>query len=423
MIFPANTGRAFVPIMSLNGLTGKLAGRFQSTLPVQGATTQIFPIFLANRFQSTLPVRGATMAASPANETDGFQSTLPVRGATPQRGNHVQNAAISIHAPRTGSDILFSGGNINGAIFQSTLPVRGATRFFTQIIKGFLISIHAPRTGSDYQGNGRYPGCLHFNPRSPYGERRLSLPREARPSLFQSTLPVRGATSTSMPTERFVKISIHAPRTGSDSYKSTNPLSVAGISIHAPRTGSDPELIEAIPVIVEFQSTLPVRGATSTAYRTFWRKIFQSTLPVRGATELRKQIAAIVSISIHAPRTGSDELRKQIAAIVSISIHAPRTGSDSKNSQKVTLFLRQLNNFPKYHLGFPFLSRPTAFFSRKSVKKRSAKSPVFLVRLPFASKQSAHPQEHRRPSPQNARFCFHSGFQDSKTAGCPSPGP
>ena len=131
------------------------------------------------------------------------------------------------------------------------------------------------------------------------------------------------------------------------------------------------------------------------------KPIFQSTLPVRGATT--------ASRSQYPPSF--------------ISIHAPRTGSDSKNSQKVTLFLRQLNNFPKYHLGFPFLSRPTAFFSRKSVKKRSAKSPVFLVRLPFASKQSAHPQEHRRPSPQNVRFCFHSGFQDSKTAGCPSPGP
>ena len=129
--------------------------------------------------------------------------------------------------------------------------------------------------------------------------------------------------------------------------------------------------------------------------------IFQSTLPVRGAT-----------CWLFVRFLG-----------FAISIHAPRTGSDSKNSQKVTLFLRQLNNFPKYHLGFPFLSRPTAFFSRKSVKKRSAKSPVFLVRLPFASKQSAHPREHRRPSPQNVRFCFHSGFQDSKTAGCPSPGP
>ncbi len=134
------------------------------------------------------------MAASPANETDGFQSTLPVRGATPQRGNHVQNAAISIHAPRTGSDILFSGGNINGAIFQSTLPVRGATRFFTQIIKGFLISIHAPRTGSDVDFNADGKICKNFNPRSPYGERRLLRLTETPSLLFQSTLPVRGAT-------------------------------------------------------------------------------------------------------------------------------------------------------------------------------------------------------------------------------------
>ena len=175
---------------------------------------------------------------------------------------------------------------------------------------------------------------------------------------------------------------------------------------------------------LRFQSTLPVRGATRPKPETLTStRKFQSTLPVRGATRRPAPRRRRRCISIHAPRTGSDVRVLPQPISKRISIHAPRTGSDSKNSQKVTLFLRQLNNFPKYHLGFPFLSRPTAFFSRKSVKKRSAKSPVFLVRLPFASKQSAHPQEHRRPSPQNARFCFHSGFQDSKTAGCPSPGP
>ena len=173
------------------------------------------------------------------------------------------------------------------------------------------------------------------------------------------------------------------------------------ISIHAPRTGSDSSIFCSISPHSNFNPRSPYGERLGfLSVRTFLY-IFQSTLPVRGATHRRP---------LHRQGHG-------------ISIHAPRTGSDSKNSQKVTLFLRQLNNFPKYHLGFPFLSRPTAFFSRKSVKKRSAKSPVFLVRLPFASKQSAHPREHRRPSPQNVRFCFHSGFQDSKTAGCPSPGP
>ncbi len=56
------------------------------------------------------------------------------------------------------------------------------------------------------------------------------------------------------------------------------------ISIHAPRTGSDAEYLGLFDAKKEFQSTLPVRGAT---------------LPERhhGSAPL---------ISIHAPRTGSD---------------------------------------------------------------------------------------------------------------------
>ncbi len=57
------------------------------------------------------------------------------------------------------------------------------------------------------------------------------------------------------------------------------------ISIHAPRAGSD--VIEQIfiPHRTKFQSTLPVRGATlsQTAGRIS-SLLFQSTLPVRGAT-------------------------------------------------------------------------------------------------------------------------------------------
>ena len=56
-----------------------------------------------------------------------FQSTLPVGGATPSRPRSSKKWAISIHAPRGGSDIV--SAIINGFlnIFQSTLPVGGAT--------------------------------------------------------------------------------------------------------------------------------------------------------------------------------------------------------------------------------------------------------------------------------------------------------
>ena len=56
------------------------------------------------------------------------------------------------------------------------------------------ISIHAPLTGSDPKNRGQGVETNHFNPRSPYGERR-------------GIAMVLDVTAT---------ISIHAPLTGSD---------------------------------------------------------------------------------------------------------------------------------------------------------------------------------------------------------------
>ena len=58
----------------------------------------------------------------------------------------------------------------------------------------------------------------------------------------------------------------------------------AVISIHAPRAGSDRARPAPRPPSTEFQSTLPVRGATYTPHCRLYCRAFQSTLPVRGAT-------------------------------------------------------------------------------------------------------------------------------------------
>ena len=55
-------------------------------------------------FQSTLPARGATNAQGVTTRADLFQSTLPARGATCVCCWSVLYCAISIHAPREGSD-------------------------------------------------------------------------------------------------------------------------------------------------------------------------------------------------------------------------------------------------------------------------------------------------------------------------------
>ena len=104
-------------------------------------------------------------------------------------------------------------------------------------------------------------------------------------NLFQSTLPARGATTISIVPSLFDLISIHAPRTGSDIQAHRIAALVAAISIHAPRTGSDMRRI--------LMRTL-----------FFWN--FNPRSPHGERRPCAVQVRVAVFISIHAPRTGSD---------------------------------------------------------------------------------------------------------------------
>ena len=59
-------------------------------------------------FQSTLPAWGATLIPPLFDALLAFQSTLPAWGATTRVCNVFHALAISIHAPRVGSDFAFS---------------------------------------------------------------------------------------------------------------------------------------------------------------------------------------------------------------------------------------------------------------------------------------------------------------------------
>ena len=62
-----------------------------------------------------------------------------------------------------------------------------------------------------------------------------------------------------------------------------------GISIHAPLAGSDWIFMTYTSESWLFQSTLPLRGATTWPARPGACALFQSTLPLRGATRFKKQ--------------------------------------------------------------------------------------------------------------------------------------
>ena len=102
-------------------------------------------------------------------------------------------------------------------IFQSTLPARGATG---------VTLLPAPLVPN-------------FNPRSPHGERphRLSHGGEG------------------------LLISIHAPRTGSDRDSSYLRMVACYFNPRSPH-GERPIVEDTARAFVEFQSTLPARGAT-----------------------------------------------------------------------------------------------------------------------------------------------------------------
>ena len=71
-------------------------------------------------------------------------------------------------------------------------------------------------------------------------------------------------------------------------------MSLIQISIHAPREGCDGVGRKLHRVIRQFQSTHPVRGATTPPLNRSHSAIFQSTHPVRGATMVVMLPSALV---------------------------------------------------------------------------------------------------------------------------------
>jgi len=100
-----------------------------------------------------------------------FQSTLPARGAT--EGPPASLAPGTRFNPRSprGERRRAAGLARTWHAFQSTLPARGATRRSRPGRQASAVSIHAPRAGSDFSGCSMGLTSFRFNPRSPRGER------------------------------------------------------------------------------------------------------------------------------------------------------------------------------------------------------------------------------------------------------------
>ena len=105
-----------------------------------------------------------------------FQSTLPARGATPVLSGRVP--VLIYFNPRSphGERPLRTALSVSPSFdFNPRSPHGERLHFVSPSRTRRIISIHAPRTGSDLSGRVRPSRRQYFNPRSPHGERRFRL--------------------------------------------------------------------------------------------------------------------------------------------------------------------------------------------------------------------------------------------------------
>ena len=176
-------------------------------------------------------------------------------------------------------------------------------------IPGCAISIHAPRVGSDtplLRVSGLYN---HFNPRSPCGERQINLAPRIMRGDFNPRSPCGERPKHDKMIMRPMGLNFNprspcGERHASDFRRHCsiyfNPRSPCGerhtplptlfrglwISIHAPRVGSDKLLLIFISRFLHFNPRSPCGERPKAIANPAAAFIFQSTLPVWGATEM-----------------------------------------------------------------------------------------------------------------------------------------
>ena len=156
--------------------------------------------------------------------------------------------------------------------------------------------------------------------------------------IFQSTLLMRGATQRAS-RARYRVINFN-PRSSCEERPGERKIGddVIGISIHAPHARSDEFMKKMTFLEMEFQSTLLMRGATTTIPKYVTAIQFQSTLLMRGATPEGIGGDDGRAISIHAPHARSDSAgQAQNIARTAISIHAPHARSDATSGNTATV--------------------------------------------------------------------------------------
>ena len=213
-----------------------------------------------------------------------FQSTRPIRGATCAQSIVEFAQDISIHAPHTGRDTPWSTPWTGSPYFNPRAPYGARLALIWRPAHDQNFNPRAPYGARPQARPGSSRSPNNFNPRAPYGARPcVAMPFFAHAN-FNPRAPY-GARLSRRPWARWPPhFNPRAPYGARrpDRWRSCgpayfNPRAPYGarlqvqilirtdkiISIHAPHTGRDWLMVPGILYTWEFQSTRPIRGATS----------------------------------------------------------------------------------------------------------------------------------------------------------------
>ena len=257
---------------------------FQSTLPVWGATMPLpaLPDYRRD-FNPRSPCGERPAPTSRTGHPADFNPRSPCGERRLEARTSVCGRGISIHAPRVGSDVSSAPSMPWPGNFNPRSPCGERPNLFSMYRLFYEISIHAPRVGSDAPGPSIIVSkCIsihaprvgsdetdspedkpprqisihaprvgsdattarasqppsNFNPRSPCGERRNREAMWQETRIFQSTLPVWGATELIKAIRAALEFQSTLPVWGATLEDNWVDIGLV-ISIHAPRVGSD----------------------------------------------------------------------------------------------------------------------------------------------------------------------------------------
>ena len=283
---------------------------------------------------------------------------------------------------------------------------------------------HAPCGARRRGGEGAGPARPDFNPHAPCGARLDTVEKVEVTLLFQSTRPMRGATTLQKRDFQLLIFQSTRPMRGATTAHHLPDRSAGNFNPHAP-CGARRTWWRILRIPVRFQSTRPMRGATSSTRGSVCISLnfnphapcgarhqrrseqlpyseFQSTRPMRGATRR--------------PPCRPPESRY-------FNPHAPCGARQQKYTKLLYTLLRQKAILRQFHAKRRLLKRFSTYKYRNTFLICSANRMGKICTLPLRTTRSLDLPEGMSACSQSARFCFRTFFPSSKTADYPAPDP